>query len=62
LAEERARQFNEKLSAVDTRLTKLGYIIAGVIGVLSLLLMTPDAIGYRLAKTALGWLRSMLRG
>jgi hypothetical protein len=48
LADERSRTFTLDLQAIETRLTLLAIKVAIVIGVIQLLMMTPDSYGGRL--------------
>ena len=48
LADERSRKFTLDLKAIETRLTLLAIKVAIVIGVIQLLMMTPDSYGGRL--------------
>jgi len=47
LAEERSRRFTLDLKSIETRLTWLAIKVAIAIGLLQLLLMTPDSIGWQ---------------
>jgi hypothetical protein len=59
-AEERQRKFTLNLKDIETRLTWLAIKVAVVIGLLQLLLMTPDSAGWKLLSWLVrpfGWLR-----
>ena len=47
-AEERSRKFMLDLKGIETRLTMLAIKVAVVIGLVQLLLMTPDSVGCKL--------------
>ena len=59
-AEERSQRFTLDLKNIETRLTLLAIKVAIVIGVIQLLMMTPDSYGGRLLAWVFrpfGWLR-----
>jgi hypothetical protein len=49
-AEERSRRFTLDLKSIETRLTWIAITVSVVIGLLQLLLMTPDSIAGQLCK------------
>jgi hypothetical protein len=60
LADERSRKFTLDLKRIETRLTWLAIMVAIVIGLLQMLLLTPDTIGWKLVAwlfRPLEWLR-----
>jgi hypothetical protein len=54
LAEARAQQFETQLSSIATRLTIVAILVGAAIGLLQLLVMTPDAVGCQAVKNVLG--------
>ena len=55
LAEDRARQFAQDIRSAESRLTRLALIVAVAIGILQLIVLTPDSIGCQLVKNSVGW-------
>ena len=55
LAEERSQRFTMDLDKVATRLTLIAIFVTVVLGILQLLLITPDSFGCHLLKGKVSW-------